>query len=374
MPIFDFLRALGGGQQMPRTETPQAQPVQADAMGGGFGQRWNRFMDNNPAFLPAIGDVLRGDSPNSSLAMGEVTRERRRKQQEEQAAQNKTKAWLLSQGVSEAEVDAAIAAGQVGDYFGPKKPRNLVNAGDGQLYDPDSGEWITAPGGGKNSEYDQRAKMAEEFGLAPDDPAYRQFILTGKFPREDQAPLTAVDKKAILEADEMVFANEQAVEQLKSAISEPSGPGSSLNDRAGSGALARTESWLARNDPTGILSGVGAVDTERGAATTELDNVVIGQALGTLKSIFGSAPTEGERRILVELQASVDKTPAERKTIIERGIRLAERRLAFNKQKASELRGGEYYKPDGNGTTIPAPDSEGWQDMGGGVRMRQIGP
>lgn len=188
---------------------------------------------------------------------------------------------------------------------------------------------------------EERRAAAESLGLTPDDPAYKAYILTGKMPREDQAPLTATDKKAILDADDAVMTNQMAIDQLKSVLAGKKGE--SINDLAGYGWNANLQSWLARNDAKGIF------DDRKGQATTELNNIILGQALASLKSIFGAAPTEGERRILVDLQASVDKTPTERKAIIDRAIKLAEARLAFNKQRAESLRGQTYYKPGGNG-------------------------
>jgi len=168
-------------------------------------------------------------------------------------------------------------------------------------------------------------------------------------PREDAQPLSATDKKAILEADEMVQANQTAVDMLSSVLT-PDETGKSLNDKAGYGFGADTQSWLARNDPTGLM------DDEKGQATTELSNVVLNQALSTLKSTFGAAPTEGERKILVDLQASVDKTPKEREAILKRAIDLANRRLAFNRQRANELRGGTFYQQGGGVSgNPPAP-------------------
>ncbi|MCC6779918.1 MAG: M15 family metallopeptidase, partial [Hyphomicrobiales bacterium] len=55
----------------------------------------------------------------------------------------------------------------------------------------------------ENSEavYAQRARQAQAYGLTPDHPAFKPFVLTGKMPREDQQPLTATDKKAIIDAE-----------------------------------------------------------------------------------------------------------------------------------------------------------------------------
>lgn len=202
---------------------------------------------------------------------------------------------------------------------------------------------------GISADVEQRKNAAAQMGLSPDDPAYKSFVLTGRMPREDQAPLSATDKKAVLEADEAVQANEQTIELLTSVI-KPDQSGNTLNDRAGSGSTAGLQALFARNDPTGFF------DDKKGEATTELQNIILTQALGSLKSIFGGNPTEGERAILTDLQASVDKTPNERKPIIDRAIAAANRRLAFNKQRADALRGGTYYKAGAQSPSGPSVD------------------
>ena len=78
-------------------------------------------------------------------------------------------------------------------------------------------------------------------------------------------------------------------------------------------------------------------------------------ALQQLKAIFGGMPTEGERKILLELQASADKPDAVRQEILKRAAALAENRLKFNEQRAAELRGGSYYKPQGGAPKPQAP-------------------
>ena len=233
------------------------------------------------------------------------------------------------------------------DLQKPEKPQ-LWEVGNALVNE--NGEVIyQGPNAGADSIMGQIAERqmgAEAMGLSPDDPAYKAYVLTGKMPREDQAPLTAGDKKAILDADDAIMTNQMVIDQLSSVL-RPDASGMSLNDKAGSGATSGLQSWAARNDPTGFF------DDARGEATTELQNIILNQALTSLKSIFGSAPTEGERQILVELQASIDKTPAERKPIIERAIRLANARLGFNKNRAESLRGGSYYKPGGSDAGMP---------------------
>lgn len=190
----------------------------------------------------------------------------------------------------------------------------------------------------------ERAAAAQGQGLQPGTPEYQSFVLTGRMPNEQRS--TAQDRAAIREADDAAFSAENAIGQLKQAIA--------LNKQAGSGYFAGTQSFLARNDPTGFF------DDKKGQATTEFTNLVLNQALGSLKAIFGAAPTEGERAILVELQASVDKGPQERQAILDRAVALADRRLAFQKDRGAELRGGTYYQPGGGPDRDgPAPQRQG---------------
>jgi hypothetical protein len=253
-------------------------------------------------------------------------------------------------------LDEWIAANDP-DLQKPEKPK--LYTVDGALVDESGNVVYQGDGSDKNgilNQIQERQMGAEAMGLTPEDPAYQAYVLTGKMPREDQAPLTATDKKAILEADDAVLANTAVIEQLNSVIT-PDASGKSLNDKAGSGAFAGFQSFAARNDPVDWISGgnVKMFDDTTGQATTELQNIVLGQALSSLKSIFGAAPTEGERKILVDLQASIDKTPAERKAIIERAIRMAKARLKFNEDRAASLRRRSYYKSGGG----PATSSDG---------------
>lgn len=159
--------------------------------------------------------------------------------------------------------------------------------------------------------------------------------------------LTSVDKNAILEADDQVQAGTNVIDMLNRALA--------INEDAGSGALAGTQAFVARNDPTGFF------DDKKGAATTEFNNIVLNQALSSMKSIFGGNPTEGERAVLVQLQGAADKSPVERKAIIERGIELAKRRVAFNKERAEEIRGGSYF---GGASTVQPSGQQGSNDTG----------
>lgn len=183
---------------------------------------------------------------------------------------------------------------------------------------------------------EQRKAAAASLGLTPENPAYNSYVLTGKMPREDQSPLTATDKKAILEADEAVQTNRAGITALDEAMrispQAHTGIGASLRAKAGNMLPdAMVPDRIASKDSS--------------AATANYENLVLGQALGQLKATFGAAPTEGERKILLELQASADKPDNVRQDILRRAKTLAENRLKFNQERADQLRGGSYYKP-----------------------------
>ncbi len=208
-----------------------------------------------------------------------------------------------------------------------------------------------------NSEVEARRQLALKNGLKEGTPEFNQYVLTGQMSKP--SVFSSTDKKMIQDADDMVSASQQTIDLLNSTIS--GAPGQSLNDRASSGWTAGPEATIARNDPFGLLAASGAVDPERGKATTELNNIISNNAVNSLKTIFGGNPTEGERAVLLDLQASVDKSPQERKAIIQRAIDLANRRLAVHKQRADELRGGEYFQT-GGGQAASAPTQLTGQD------------
>jgi hypothetical protein len=187
----------------------------------------------------------------------------------------------------------------------------------------------------------QRKQAAAGIGLAENDPAYKGFILTGKLPREDAQPLTATDKKAVLEADELVQSTQGAISNLQKA--------KELSKQAYSGPAADKRGYAASF--LGDTSDIG----KAGIATTDLNNLVTTNALSQLKSIFGGNPTEGERAILLQIQGSANMPDSVRQKIYDRGIELANKRLEFNRQKAEALRGNTYYKPGSQGQA-PQPE------------------
>lgn len=168
----------------------------------------------------------------------------------------------------------------------------------------------------------QRAQLAQAFGIDPASPAGQKFALTGQLP----ASLSPTDKKAILEADQMVMASQQGMTMLNQA--------KALNPKAAGGF------------GMGTLAEVFAqIGDETALNTRDLENILQSNVLPQLKVIFGGAPTEGERQILLDLQGSAKKTVEERRRIIDRSIAAANARIKFYQDQAQDLRGGTYYNP-----------------------------
>jgi hypothetical protein len=198
----------------------------------------------------------------------------------------------------------------------------------------------------------ERKRIAAELGYKEGSAEWRQYVGTGR-DSSRHGLLSPKDRELIAEADSKAKEGQISIDLLSSVLAkDPKKGNRSINERAGYGMTAEMQASAARNDPTGFF------DDDQGEATSNLSNIVIGQALTTLKATFGAAPTEGERRILIELQASVDKTPAERKQIIDRAIQLAQIRMEYERDLAEAIRSGNYYQPGG------APDIGSYGDGG----------
>ncbi len=89
----------------------------------------------------------------------------------------------------------------------------------------------------------------------------------------------------------------------------------------------------------------GGASNQRANATVLSENITIELALKQLKSTFGAAPTEGERKILMDLQASVDKSPVQKKQIIAAAMRAVAERIRYRKKQQEAIRTGSYAMP-----------------------------
>lgn len=172
------------------------------------------------------------------------------------------------------------------------------------------------------------------------NPAYIDAMRKINEAKNEGKSMSPTAQKELFEADESA--------QSASSVISMLGKAKEINKSAMSGPYA-----------TMRAKGLSILPGENDAAnkTIDLDNIMTGQALESLKLVFGGMPTEGERKILLDMQASTDKTPAQRETILNRAIEMANRRLAFNKSKADSLRSGSYFKegPQTSTTNTASP-------------------
>lgn len=311
----------------------------------------------------ASGQNVSDSLAKGALMMREGKKARGEKKQSEEQ-KNQTKAFLTSRGLDPAQAELVASSPAVlNEYLKstmlPSQPnltddqeeyRQAVQQGyKGSLVD--FIKEVRGAGASQITIADQaaeRQKIATEMGLKPDSDQFKSFVLTGRLPREDQQTLTAIDKQAIQESDDAVMQAQGTMSLLDRALE--------INDKAYQGPFAGTRATV------GSLLGV-----EGAQETLDLNNIVTEQALSQLKAIFGGAPTEGERSILLDIAGSANQPADVRKKIFERAKQAVQRRLQYHSDRAAELRGGTYYQPNGAAPAAPmqpAAPSSGYKILG----------
>lgn len=154
---------------------------------------------------------------------------------------------------------------------------------------------------------------------------------------QSQKPMSATVQRELFETDDSITAGGAAIRNLDDAL------GYSKNSYDGVGAVERAKA-------AGHFR-----NSEQAKNTVLLNNIMTGNALESLKATFGAAPTEGERKILLELQGSANLPRAQREAIYTRARAAAERRLTVNQKKAQGLRDGTYFTSQDN--TNPQPQT-----------------
>jgi len=152
--------------------------------------------------------------------------------------------------------------------------------------------------------------------------------------------LSATEQKQIFDIEDVITSGKGSISAMQAALQ--------LNDQAYEGSLSGARKMLgqafASDDPTYV-------------ATESLDNLVTKGALESLRATFGGNPTEGERRILLDLQASSSKPKAVRQEIYQRALEAAQLRIDRESRRLSGLKSGEYGVVQGSGSTAAAPSA-----------------
>jgi hypothetical protein len=193
-------------------------------------------------------------------------------------------------------------------------------------------------------------RMAADLGFEPGTSEFKakveEITKTGA-----GAKLSSAAEKELYEVEDKIAAGKEVVLAFEQALK--------LNNLAYQGPLAGAKEVAGRFVP--IVSG-----SEAQTATADLENIVLGTALTQLKAIFGAAPTEGERKILIDVQGSINKPVKTREAIWKRAQQAAARRIATNQEKIKGIKSGAYTRMD----TGEAPQE---QRDGGPIRMERGG-
>lgn len=326
---------------------PDAAPAAAPAAPAapvpfGFGNRLSNLLQTVQGSKGLIPSIV---NATTSAVTGERT-------DPAGVAGNATAKALQARGASAEDIAAAqsnpaMMQQLITQHYGPKQVQPL---GEGYVWDSRQGKAVKAyepaKAGGLLNDVASRKAAAEAMGLKPSDPAYQGFVLAGKWPKENEQPLSAGDKKAIQEADDKILSINQAIDNLNQA--------KTLSRKAYEGPMASQRGYVS-----------SMFGSQAGTDTADLENLVTTNSLSQLKAIFGGNPTEGERKILLDVQGSVNQPDAVRQRIWDRAIQMAQSKLSQAQQRSNELRGGNFYKPGGGMTAPPAaPLSSGKTSSG----------
>ena len=219
----------------------------------------------------------------------------------------------------------------------PRVPRAVgVQTIGGKLVavsqDPDSGEYIKTVLGDAPTDL---KPTKETFGGQPVFMQGNKLVLADGSPvgKVDVKPkeLTATEQRELFDTEDAVNSGLSALSSIQQALG--------LNNQAYEGSLS---GW--RKTVGQLFSS----DDPRYVATETFDNVVQTSALRDLKAMFGTNPTEGERKIFLELQAISSKPRAVRDQILRRAEDAMKRRIARDTKRLEGLKGGDYSSRGGS--------------------------
>lgn len=184
------------------------------------------------------------------------------------------------------------------------------------------------------ADVEQRKLVAAQLGLHEGTPAYQSYVATGKLGRDE--PMTATDRKAVMDADQNIANYDFAIKQMQRALD--------INDKALAGAGAGT--WSSVQNAVGMGS-------QRTLATAELENILSRQAIEDMAKTLKGASTDKEMFKFIEL-AGDPSTPRElRRRYLTAAITKLNMYRAVEERQSNEIRGGTYYKPRTADDTVP---------------------
>lgn len=223
---------------------------------------------------------------------------------------------------------------QAGDVQGGMSLANLANVIEQQKFNRGIAERQIAlqEKGDVRRDTPEAVRTLHAAGINPASPEGRKAL----FPRTD-TPISATDKRAIFEAEDTVPQLQGTIENLSRALD--------LNSKTFTGYGAGIKADIGTKMPMGG----NLVDKTKARDTSEWQKIMGPEALTQMASTLKGATTDFELRKFIDMLGDPATDPQVRKGVIERMKRLAERKLQLQQGRVRDLRGGSYFKPEGQG-------------------------
>lgn len=212
----------------------------------------------------------------------------------------------------------------------------------GSIYDRGTGQFIKPP------EEEKPRVPVREIDLGNVVEVYysdgtvqtkRKGLAPGAAGKGGMPDLSKDERDRVFKARDRIESSSESIAGLQAARQ--------LSNQAYEGPLAGARAQAAAALPDQIEP-AGAKET------IEFDMILKQQVLPQLKTIFGAAPTEGERKILLELQGSSSLPRAVRNKILDNAIAAANRRMRADQEEVESLLGGTYFRtPERGGPSMP---------------------
>lgn len=189
----------------------------------------------------------------------------------------------------------------------------------------------------KRGDVPAQVRIVQAAGLDPASPEGRKAL----FPRTD-TPLSATDKKYITSAEDELPNIQGTIDALTLA--------KDLNTKTFTGLTAGARGYLG----TAVPGGSYLVDKDAAMATSEFGKVMSGEAIKTMADTLKGATTDFELKKFETMLADPTTPPEIRGRVIDRMSTLAQRQKAIKERRVNDLRGGDYFKPQGQAASQPA--------------------
>lgn len=216
--------------------------------------------------------------------------------------------------------------------------------GENQIRYNDQGQ-VIAQGTGVGSDKDardreQRRQAVLAAGQDPNEPRWRDYIITSSLPKETQQQLTAGDKKVINEAEDQIPLIDQTIGTLDRARE--------LNRQTFTGATAGIRGKLG----TSIPGASYLLDPKASEATREFNQIMSMEAIKSMSSTLKGATTDTEMARFMDILGDPATPPDIRERTIDRMRTLAERQKDLAVSRINDMKGGNYYKAGGTSAAM----------------------